>query len=164
MRGRGGSPVTSRRLRRSKRWPGIGWRVLRGRLSDAAEALLRSAYSYRDGGSAWDAFPAEWRRTGRENAKAALWDFVSSIGNYPSAKDLATIRVPVVCSYGGRSPEFMVRCTRSFAAAIPGARVHRIDGAAHAAPFDAPDDFVRLIREAMNVREAVAAHREMKTS
>ena len=27
-------------------------------------------------------------------------------------------RIPVVCSYGGRSPDFMVRCTRSLAAAI----------------------------------------------
>ena len=31
--------------------------TLRGRSGDAAEALLRSAYSYRDGDSAWDAFP-----------------------------------------------------------------------------------------------------------
>jgi pimeloyl-ACP methyl ester carboxylesterase len=36
----------------------IGSLVLRGRVGDAAEALLRSAYSYRDGGSAWDAFPS----------------------------------------------------------------------------------------------------------
>jgi pimeloyl-ACP methyl ester carboxylesterase len=82
----------------------IGSLVLRGRQSDAAEALLRSAYSYRDGGTAWDAFPEEWQRAGRENAKAALWDFLTTIGNHPSASDLATVKVPVVCSYGGRSP------------------------------------------------------------
>jgi pimeloyl-ACP methyl ester carboxylesterase len=35
----------------------IGSLVLRGRQSDAAEALLRSAYTYRDGESAWDASP-----------------------------------------------------------------------------------------------------------
>jgi pimeloyl-ACP methyl ester carboxylesterase len=28
---------------------------------DAAETLLRSACGYRDGGTAWDAFPEEWR-------------------------------------------------------------------------------------------------------
>ena len=47
----------------------IGSLVLRGRPSDAAEALLRSAYSYRDGGTAWDAFPEQWRRAGRETRR-----------------------------------------------------------------------------------------------
>ena len=130
-------------------------RFLRSRPSDAAEALLRSAYSYREGGSAWDAFPEEWRRAGRENAKATLWDFLTTIGNHPAAKDLATIRVPVVCSYGARSPDFMVRCTRSFAAAIPGARRHRIRGAAHAAPFDATTNFVELIADTMRTEGSV---------
>jgi hypothetical protein len=62
----------------------IGSLALRGRYGDAAEALLRSAYSYRDGGSAWDAFPEEWRRVAREDARAALTDFRNSIGVYPS--------------------------------------------------------------------------------
>jgi 3-oxoadipate enol-lactonase len=128
----------------------IGSLVLGGRPSDAAEALLRSAYSYREGGSAWDAFPEEWRRAGRENAKATLWDFVATIGNHPSAAELATIRVPVVCSYGARSPDFIVRCTRALAAAIPSARTHRIEGAAHAAPFDAPAKFVHLIDDTIS--------------
>jgi pimeloyl-ACP methyl ester carboxylesterase len=127
----------------------MGTLVLRGRHSDAAEALLRSAYGYRDGGSAWDAFPEEWRRAGRENAKAALWDFLTTIGNYPSASDLATVKVPVVCSYGGRSPDFMVRRTRSLASAIPGATTYRIEGAGHAAPFDATAHFVQLIADSM---------------
>jgi len=127
----------------------IGAFLLGGRASDAAEALLRSAYSYRDGGTAWDTFPEEWRRAARENAKPALWDFLTTIGNHPTAKDLTTISVPVVCSYGARSPDFMVRCTRSFTAAIPGARMHRIEGAAHAVSFDATDNFVQLIRDTM---------------
>jgi pimeloyl-ACP methyl ester carboxylesterase len=41
----------------------------------------------------------------------------------------------------------MVRRTRSLAAAIPTARTHRIEGAAHAAPFDAPTNFVELIAD-----------------
>jgi pimeloyl-ACP methyl ester carboxylesterase len=123
----------------------IGSLALRGRQSDAAEALLRSAYTYRDGRSAWDAFPAEWRKAGRENAKAALADFRNSIGTYPSAKDLATVKVPVVCSYGARSPTSMFRLVRSLAAAIPTASTHQIDGAGHAAPFDATTNFVQLI-------------------
>ena len=127
----------------------IGWFVLRGRQSNAAEALLRGAYAYRDGGSAWDDFPEAWRRAGRENARAALADFRNSIGVYPSAADLATIEAPVVCSYGARSPESMVRLVRSLAAAIPTASTHRIDGAGHAAPFDATDNFVTLISNAV---------------
>jgi pimeloyl-ACP methyl ester carboxylesterase len=127
----------------------IGSLTLRGRESDAAEALLRSAYSYRDGGSAWDAFPEEWRRTGRENAKAALADFRNSIGVYPSAKDLATIEVPVVCSYGARSPDSMKRLVASLAAAIPTATTCEIPGAGHAAPFDATTNFVQVIGDAI---------------
>jgi pimeloyl-ACP methyl ester carboxylesterase len=91
----------------------IGSLALRARHGDAAETLLRFAYAYRGGGSAWDAFPEEWRQAGRENARAALADFRNSIGIYPSARDLATVDVPVVCSYGARSPNSMVRLIRS---------------------------------------------------
>jgi pimeloyl-ACP methyl ester carboxylesterase len=125
----------------------IGSLVLRGRESDAVVALLRSAYTYRDGGSAWDAFPEEWRRAGRENARAALADFRNSIGDYPSAADLATVEVPVVCTYGARSPDSMFRFTRSLASAIPTARTHQIHGAGHAAAFDATTNFVQLIAD-----------------
>ena len=135
----------------------IGSLALRGRQVDAAETLLRSAYAYRDGGSAWDAFPEEWRRAGRENARPALADFRNSIGSYPSATDLATVRVPVVCTYGARSPTWMVQLVRSVAAAIPGARAHRIEGAGHAAPFDAPANFVQVIADAVASVEATAS-------
>jgi esterase len=137
----------------------MGWFLLRGRHADAAEALLRPAYAYRDDGSAWDAFPEEWRRVGRENGKATLWDFLISIGNHPSAAELASIQVPVVCSYGSRSPDFMVRRTRSLAAAIPTARTHRIEGAAHAAPFDAPANFVQLIADTITDRDDASSRR-----
>jgi pimeloyl-ACP methyl ester carboxylesterase len=125
----------------------IGWQALRGRYGDAAETLLRAAYTYRDGGTAWDAFPEEWRRIARENALPALLDFRNSIGNYPSAADLAKVAVPVICSYGARSPKSITRLTRSLAAAIPTARTHQIEGAGHAAPFDATSNFVQLIAD-----------------
>jgi pimeloyl-ACP methyl ester carboxylesterase len=123
----------------------IGWHELRGRHADAAEALLRGAYTYRDGGSAWDAFPEEWRRTARENARAALADFRNSVGTYPTPAELATIAIPVVCSHGARSPDNMVRITRSLAEAIPRATTVQVEGAGHAAPFDAPARFVQVI-------------------
>ena len=125
----------------------IGWLTLRGRESDAAETLLRSVYAYRDGGTAWDVFPEEWRRAGRDNARAALADLRNSIGVYPSAADLATVEVPVICTYGARSPDTMFRLVRSLATAIPTATTHRIEGAGHAAPFDATSNFVHLIAD-----------------
>lgn len=127
----------------------IGSLVARRRDADAAEALLRSAYTYRDGRSAWDAFPAGWRRIARENARPALADFRNSIGVHPSTAELASITVPVVCSYGSRSPNSMVGLVRSLAAAIPTATTREIDGAGHAAPFDATENFVRLVAESI---------------
>jgi pimeloyl-ACP methyl ester carboxylesterase len=63
------------------------------------------------------------------------------------------IEAPVVCSYGSRSPDFIVRCTRSLVDAIPSARMYRIEGAAHAALFDAPANFVELIAETVTGRD-----------
>ena len=79
------------------------WLAWRGRYPDAAETLLRWVYSYRDGGSAWDAFPERWRRTARENGRSVVADLKSSMGGYPRAQGLATITAPVACTYGSRS-------------------------------------------------------------
>jgi pimeloyl-ACP methyl ester carboxylesterase len=125
----------------------IGLLTVRRRLRDAAEELLRSAYTYADGGTAWDAFPEEWRQIGRDNANPALADFRNSIAAYPTRRDLATVEVPVVCSYGTRSPGSMRRLVQLLAAAIPGAKARAIEGAGHAAPFDAPASFVQLVAE-----------------
>jgi pimeloyl-ACP methyl ester carboxylesterase len=133
----------------------IGSLALRGRPSDAAEVLLRSAYTYRDGGTAWDAFPEDWRQAGRENARAALADFRNSVAEYPSRDDLATVEVPVVCSYGARSPNSMRGLVRLLASAIPSAETREIDGAGHAAAFDATANFVQLIADAINRERAL---------
>jgi pimeloyl-ACP methyl ester carboxylesterase len=125
-----------------------GWLALRGKHADAAETFLRFAYGYQDGGTAWDAFPEAWRRTARDNARAALADIRMGIGSYPPAAQLATINRPVVLTCGTRSREPLRRVARSLAAAIPGARVHEIEGAGHAAAFDAPAGFARVIAEA----------------
>jgi len=137
----------------------MGWSVLRGRPGDAADLLLRAAYAYRDGGTAWDAFPEEWRRVGRENSWATLTDFRQTIGTYPSAADLARLEVPVTCSYGARSPDYMLRYTRTLVAAIPTGTIHRIEGAAHAAPFDAPANFVQLIADTVAATDVEARTR-----
>lgn len=128
----------------------IGLLALRGRREDAAELLLRTTYTYPDGTSAWDAFPAEWRQIARENATATLADFLNSIAAHPSESDLATIEVPVICSYGSRSAQNVVALVRGLAAAIPTATTHEIEGASHAAPFDATTNFVGLIAESID--------------
>jgi pimeloyl-ACP methyl ester carboxylesterase len=46
----------------------------------------------------------------------------------------------------------MFRLTRLLASAIPTARIHRIEGAGHAAPFDATTSFVRLIADTITSR------------
>lgn len=125
----------------------MGWLASRGRDSEAAEVFLRFAYTYRDGETAWGAFPEEWRRTAQENATAALADIRIAIGGYPSAKELATVKRPVVCSYGARSTHTMARVIRALARAIPTAKVAEIQGAGHAAAFDAPASFVQAIVE-----------------
>jgi len=129
------------------------WLAWQGRYPEAAETLLRWVYSYRDGGSAWDAFPEQWRQTARKNGRSVVADLKSSMGAYPSGQDLATITAPVVCTYGSRSRSYMRPLTRSLARAIPTASVREIDGAAHAVAFDAPGTFAQVIVEAMHSSE-----------
>lgn len=126
------------------------WLARSGRYPEAAETLLRQVYAYRDGGSAWDAFPEEWRRIGRDSGRSVVADLRSTLGGlagYPRAAALAGITVPTVCTYGGRSADYMVAVTRALARAIPTARLREIDGAGHAVPFDAPAAFVDVIVE-----------------
>jgi pimeloyl-ACP methyl ester carboxylesterase len=126
----------------------MGWRAARGKHADAAEIFLRWAYAYRDGGSAWDAFPEEWRRLARDNAKATLVDIAIAGGDYIGPKELGQVTVPIVCTYGDRSAPAMVRVTRSLAEAIPGVLLRGIAGAGHAAAFDAPEALAQAIVEA----------------
>lgn len=130
------------------------WLARRGRDADAAEMFLRWAYTYRDGGSAWDAFPEEWRRTARENAKATVADVRIAIGDYPSPKELARISSPVVCAYGARGSDAMSRIARALARSIPTARLREIEAAGHATAFDAPVGFVQVIVDAIGTSRA----------
>jgi pimeloyl-ACP methyl ester carboxylesterase len=129
------------------------WLAWRGRYPEAAGTLLRWVYSYRDGGSAWDAFPEQWRQTAQENGKSVVADLKSTMGGYPRVKDLATITVPVVCTYGSRSRGYMRAVTRSLAHAIPTASVREIGGAAHAVAFDAPGNFAQVIAQVIRTSE-----------
>lgn len=125
------------------------WLAWRGQYPEAVDALLRWVYAYREGGSAWDAFPEQWRCAARDNGRSVIADLRATMGSYPRPADLAAMTAPVVCTYGSRSPSYMHSITRSLAGAIPTATVREINGAAHAVPFDAPGEFAQVIIEAM---------------
>lgn len=120
------------------------WLAWRGRDADAAATFLRWAHTYREGGSAWDAFPEEWRRAARQNARATIADVWIAVGDYPDPKALARIETPVVCAYGARSHDIMATIAHSLASAIPTATVREIEGAGHAVAFDAPAELVQV--------------------
>src|SRR5262249_46404992 len=127
------------------------WLAWRGRYPEAAETLLRWVYSYRDGGSAWDAFPEQWRQTARENGGRVVADLKNSMGGYPRVTALATVTAPVVCTHGSRSRGYMRAVTRSLAEAIPTATVREISGTAHAVQFDAPGAFAQVIADVTRI-------------
>jgi predicted ester cyclase len=55
----------------------------------------------------------------------------------------------------------MFRLVRSLAAAIPDASTHRIEGAGHAAPFDATTNFVRLVADTIGKEPKMSAYSEL---
>ena len=54
---------------------------------------------------------------------------------------------PVMCTCGTRSAMTMVRVTRKLADTFPTGVFRQIEAAGHAAPFDAPSEFVRVVQD-----------------
>lgn len=123
----------------------MNWLATRRRYPEALAVFLRFAYTYRDGGSAWERFPEEWRQTASDNARPALADIRIAIGGYPSATQLAAVDRPVVCSCGERSAQTIVQVTHALAKTVPGAVFKQIPGVGHAAAFDDPRTFAELV-------------------
>jgi pimeloyl-ACP methyl ester carboxylesterase len=126
------------------------WLAWQGQYADATEVLLRYVYSYRDGASAWDAFPDEWRQVARRNGRAVIADLHATLGSYPAARALARMVPPVVCTYGARSGNYMQATTRALAGAVPTAALRQLEGTAHAVPLDAPEEFARVIADVIS--------------
>jgi pimeloyl-ACP methyl ester carboxylesterase len=124
------------------------WKSARGRKADAVETFLRFAYSYRDGGSAWDRFPGEWRALARQEAVPSLDDFRIAVGNYPKPAELATLARRVVCTVGERSRDPLRRVARALERVIPTATVLSVPDAGHAAAFDNPAAIADILLEA----------------
>ena len=62
---------------------------------------------------------------------------------------LGSLMVAIPAVSAPAAPDVAVRLVRSLAAAIPTATLHRIEGAGHAAPFDAPQSFFRVIADSI---------------
>jgi pimeloyl-ACP methyl ester carboxylesterase len=130
--------------------------VRRGRAEQAVTAFLNFAFTDRLGHNSWASFPEEWRAIARAHAQPALTDFRIAVGAYPTKRQLAAIQAPVLCTYGERSSLKMIRLTRGLSHLIPTATLAEIPGAAHAAAFDAPDEFARVVLTAASAATSTA--------
>jgi hypothetical protein len=91
----------------------------------------------------WDArsaFPEEWRRAAAENAQAALADFRIAVGGYPSAKELAVVTRPVLAVRARGVTGHWCAWLVLWPASSQTAQRSEIQGAAHAAAFDAQQE------------------------
>lgn len=92
----------------------------------------------------------KWRCTGTENANAVFGDVGLAGAGYPPPRELARIDCPVVVRTAPEAPVTCSPITRSLARdAIPTARLRKVEGAGHAVAFDAPDNFVQVIGDAI---------------
>ena len=137
----------------------IGSLVLRGRPSDAAEALLRSAYT----------LPRRRKRVGRLPRGVAAGrqgERQGDLVGLPHHDRQLSIRGGPRDRRGPRRVQLRRTEPRHHGPPArdrsplrsPTARTHRIEGAAHAAPFDATDDFVQLIADTMREWPFVTDH------
>ena len=111
--------------------------ALRGRQSDAAETLLRSAYTCRDGGKRWDVSRGV-ARVGRENASAALArDFPNSSAGIRPQRSSRRSRSPLCVATARAAPP---ACSGSSERSPrPSPLRERIESKGPATPrFDAP--------------------------
>jgi hypothetical protein len=115
MSSRGGTRGTFPTLRRSLPWPRSAYSLSFAEIKRPSRPCCAPLTPTVTVGPPGTPSPRSGGRLPGKNAKAALADFRNSIGVYPSAADLATVDVPVVCSYGARSPFNMVRLVRALA-------------------------------------------------
>lgn len=122
-----------------------------GRARDAAEAFMRFVFSYRTGGSAFDAFDPELRESMLANA-ATLMPEVQAGSGEVTVEQLQGITCPVTCLLGESSHEVFATATDRLVQVISHARVVRIPGAPHAMHIDQPEPFVDAVRSAVVAR------------
>lgn len=117
--------------------------------SEAAEAFVRWAVSYRTGGSAIDRFDPALVQSLLDNAETMLAEMQSGSGEELTSERLEKITCPVTCLVGELTQESFVACTDRLLRRLPKARLIRIANAAHAIHFDQPERFVEAVRSAI---------------
>jgi pimeloyl-ACP methyl ester carboxylesterase len=129
----------------------VGQLAGEGRERDAAETFMRFVFSYRTGGSAYDAFDPELRASLLANA-ATLMPEVQAGSGEVTDEQLQRITCPVTCLLGELSHERFVTATHRLVQIIPHARIMEIPGAPHAMHIDQPERFVEAVRSAVVAR------------
>jgi pimeloyl-ACP methyl ester carboxylesterase len=129
----------------------VGQLTSEGRGRDAAEAFLRFVFSYRTGGSAFDAFDPGLRESMLSNA-ATLMPEVQAGSGEVTVEQLRGITCPVTCLLGESSHEVFVAATNRLVQVISHARVMKIPGAPHAMHIDQPERFAEAVRSAIVAR------------
>jgi pimeloyl-ACP methyl ester carboxylesterase len=119
-----------------------------GRGRDAADAFLRFVFSYRTGGSAFDAFDPELRESMLANAVTLPPEVQAGSGEV-TIEQLQGITCPVTCLLGELCHEVFVTATDRLVQVISHARVIRIAGGTHAMHIDQPERFVEAVRSAV---------------
>jgi len=107
----------------------------------AALEVFEFALAYRDGGSQFDRFPADWREAMLASAAATVTETDHLRHPYPTRRALASITCPVTLLQGSRTEQTFAKVNRYLRRLLPDAELVVIEGAAHAIHFDRPDEF-----------------------
>jgi pimeloyl-ACP methyl ester carboxylesterase len=104
--------------------------------------------------SAFDLLSADIQEICLANAPPHVASFKFRFGSQASGRHLPkggirTISCPTTCILGTDSFPPFVRTTRNVAEDIPGTRVVEVEGASHVLPYDAGDEIVDAVREAV---------------
>ncbi len=129
----------------------VGQLTGEGRSREAAEAFMRFVFSYRTGGSAWDAFNPELRESMLANATTLMPELDPASGEV-TVEQLGGIACPVTCLLGELTHEMFVTATERLVQLISHARVLKVPGASHAMHIDEPERFVDAVRFAVAAR------------
>jgi pimeloyl-ACP methyl ester carboxylesterase len=121
-------------------------RVVRGQRA-ATDLAYRWIFAYRGRQrSAWDEMPSEWREQVLSHAAAVSAEEAGETSlAYPSRAAVGALELPVTIVLGARSQSYFHRIARYLGRLIPGARLHSVPEASHAAHLDAPDEVQSLL-------------------
>lgn len=106
-----------------------------------AQAVFDYALDYRDGGSQFDRFPAEWRATMFDSAEAITAEGAQLRKPWPPRKAVAAISCPVTIVTGCRAEPAFGAAARRLAKILPSARYVAVPNAGHGVHFDQPERF-----------------------